>query len=149
MPSFPLGIPQPTVSGDPVSLALTMDTDPDNQVVGDLHLRNGQIHFWDRQEHRRQKIRMVLLFFKGEWYLNPDEGIPYFGSIIGTKKRKIVLNIFRDALRKSLPDLATIRAMNLTFDGVTRRAAVDFEVLFDDGTILNSADFGPLEIKVP
>lgn len=149
-PSFPLvpGQPEP-VPGTPVTLALTMDVDPDNPLLGDLHLLNGQVHFWDADDGRRQKIWVVLQFFKGEWWLDRDEGIPYFQSIL--KKgvsRNIVLSIFRQALL-GIPGLAQIKKLNFTLSSTTRVAAVDFEVVFDDAAVIASADFGPVLIRTP
>lgn len=147
-PIFPLAPTTPTVS-QPVTMALTLVPSPDNLVVGDLDFQNGQIHFWDKRMARFQKVRTILQFGKGEWFINPEEGIPYFGGvIIGSKNKSIPLSIIRRAFLKGLPDLAQIRTLNLAFDGVTRVATVVFELTFDDGFVLNSSDFAPLEIKL-
>jgi hypothetical protein len=146
-PTFPLVTTTPA-SGPGVTLALTQDVDPDNPVIGDLHLQNGQIHLWDKRAARRQKVRMVLQFGLGEFWLNPDEGIPYFNQIIGTKRKGAVLGIFRQAFIRTMPDLAEIRTLTLDFDPVTRAAAVGFDLRFDDGMIINSADFSPLELGI-
>lgn len=149
-PSFPLINGQTSTPGTPVTLALTLQADPDNPVVGDLHILNGQIHFWDGDNGRRQKIWVVLQFFFGEWWINPDEGIPYIQSIIGQKgiSRTVVLTIFRQALLQ-IPGVARIDSLNFTLNNATRAASVVFAVVFDDGAIIRSTDFGPLLIKVP
>jgi len=146
-PTFPLTTTIPA-SGQGVSLALTLDIDPNNPVVGDLHLQGGQLHLWDKREARRQKIRMIALFGEGEYWLNTDEGIPYFRRIIGTKNKAAVPGIFRAAFLKGLPDLAEIRSLTLEFDPVTREARLPFDLRFDDGMIISSADFGPLELGI-
>jgi len=148
MASFPLITGQVPTPGTPVTLALTLDADPDNPLVGDLHISNGQIHFWDATEARRQKIRMILLFFKGEYWLNREEGIPFFSDVIGSRRPEIVLSIYRQALQQGLPDLAQIASLNGVLDGETRAFAVDFQLVFTDGEIINSADFGPILIQV-
>lgn len=145
-PTFPLANSQP-VSGPGITIALTQDFSPDNPVIGDLDLLGGQIHLWDKRTGRVQKIRMILQFGLGEFWLNPDEGIPYFGgSIIGSKRKGVVVGIFRRAFLRALPDLAEIRSLTLTFDPTTRAAAVAFELRFDDGMIIKSADFSTLEL---
>jgi hypothetical protein len=143
--TFPLVNGVPT-SGQGVTIALTQDLGPDNPVIGDLDLQNGQIHLWDKRAARRQKVRMVLQFGLGEHWLNPDEGIPWFGQIIGTRRHGVVLGILRQAFLRTLPDLAEIRTLTLDFDGKTRAATVGFDLRFDDGMILNSDDFSPLEL---
>lgn len=146
--SFPLIKGQVPTPGTPVTLALTLDVDPDNPLAGDLDRLNGQIHFWDGMEARRQKLTMILQFFKGEWWLNRDEGIPYFENVFGKQRLAIVRNVFRQALL-ACPGVAQIPILQLTLDNATRQLAVDWQVLFDDGTTLTSADFGPTLIKVP
>lgn len=146
-PTFPLS-QQAASTVDGISLALTLDVTPENPVLGDLDLADGQIHLWGKREARVQKVRIILLFGKGEWYLNPEEGIPYFNSIIGTKRKRAVLGIYRQAFLKTLPDLASIRVLTMEFDGRTREAHIDFDLLFDDGMVISSKDFGALEITV-
>ena len=146
-PSFPLTTSTPA-SGQGVTLALTQDISPDNPIIGDLDLQNGQLHLWDKRAARRQKVRFVLQFGLGEFWLNPDEGIPWFGQIIGTKRKGAVLGIFRQAFLRTMPDLAEIRNLTLDFDGSTRAASVGFDLRFDDGSTLRSADFSPLELDI-
>lgn len=146
--TFPLIKGQVPSPGTPVTLALTLDTDPDNPLGGDLNILNGQIHFWDGMDARRQKLGMILRFFKGEWWLNRDEGIPYFESVIGKQRLAVVRNVFRKALL-TCPGAVAIPVLQLNLDGATRELAVTFEILFDDGKVLTSADFGATVIKVP
>lgn len=147
-PHFPLVAGQIATPGTGVSLALVLDIDPENPLAGDLRLLNGQIHFWDAQEARRQKLRMILQFFKGEWWLNREEGIPYFTRVIGKNRKAIVLNVFRQAILTA-PGLVRIDELSLDVDPVTRLGRVAFRLLYDDGTTINSADFGPTVIKIP
>jgi hypothetical protein len=137
----------PASPGSGVTLALTQDISPDNPVVGDLDLAGGQLHLWDAREGRRQKIRMVLQFGLGEFWLNPDEGIPYFPNVIGTKQKGAVTSIFRKAFLRALPDLAQIISLSLVFDA-TRAATIAFELRFDDGMIISSDEFSSLELGI-
>lgn len=147
-PSFPLIKGQVPTPGTPVSMALTVDTDPDNPLAGDLHLMNGQIHFWDAQNARRQKIMIVLQFFKGEWWLNRDEGIPYWESVFGKKRTNVILSVFRQALLL-LPGMVQIQLLTIDLDTPTRTLTVNFALRYDDGAVITSADFGPVIIKAP
>jgi hypothetical protein len=127
---------------------MTLVTSPDNPVVGDLDLQNAQFHLWGAREARQQKIRMILLFGLGEFWLNPDEGIPYFPNIIGTKQKGAVTGIFRKAFLRTLPDLAEIRSLTLTFDPTTRAALIAFDLRFDDGMVITSNEFSSLELGI-
>lgn len=146
-PSFPLVGKQKTTPGTAVTLALTITGDPDNLQPGDLHLLNGQLHFWDGANARYQKCLALLQWFKGEWFLNTEEGIPYFQTIFkkGTEDR-VVLSIFRKALLLA-PKAVAVPLLSMTRDPVARSARIDFRVEFDDGTAASSADFRPFIIK--
>lgn len=125
-------------------MALTLDPNPDNPLVGDIDIQDGQIHFWDKKQARRQKVTEILLFVKGSWFANPDEGIPWFQQIIGSRRKDVALSIIRKAFQTGLPDLSKVLTLNGVLDPVTRSFAVTYELLFDDGIVLNSADFAPL-----
>lgn len=136
----------PSVASTEVTLALTVVADPDNPVPGDLHLLNGQIHFWDGDEARYQKTVCLLRFVKGEWFLNVEEGIPYFTQIfLKNPDSKVVLGIMRKALLAS-PGAVAVPLLTLEVDAGARTGRIRFELQFDDGRVLSSEDFQPFII---
>jgi hypothetical protein len=133
----------------PITLALTLVLDPDNIIPGDLHLENGQLHFWDGQEARLQKTIMLLRFVKGEWFLNTDEGIPYFSHIlVHNPNLRVIRALFKSALLAT-PGAASVKSLNLSLDRPSRALTVTFELVFDDGKILTSADYPPFLLRLP
>ena len=67
-------------------LKLTLAVDANNENVGDLYLENGTVALTATlAETVAQLIRRSLLLFKGEWFLDPTQGIPWFQSILGIK----------------------------------------------------------------
>jgi hypothetical protein len=149
MPTFPLvGGQTETAANTPVTLALTITPDPNNLQPGDLHLLNGQLHFWDGNNARYQKTLTLLQFIKGEWFLNIEEGIPYFEKIlIKNPNSRGVVSIFRKALLAS-PGAIQVPVITMAIDKTTRTARIDWELVFDDGAVLTSADFPPFIINV-
>ncbi len=139
-------VPSPVTGA--VTLALTIDVDPDNQIPGDLHLMNGQIHFWDGDNANYQKVVTLLKFFKGEWFLNTEEGLPYFQSVlVHNPNLAVISSIFRKALLAAPGAVAcTVKVVR---DNATRTATVAFTVQFDSGASLTSADFPPFVLAVP
>ncbi len=133
----------------PVTLALTLQLDPDNIVDGDLHLENGQIHWWDAEEAHLQKTIVLLKFVKGEWFLNTEEGVPYFTHIlIHNPNLKAVRALLRQALLAT-PGASAVKELAIDVDRVTRTASVRFALAFNDGTLLTSADYGPFILRLP
>ena len=51
---------------------------------GDVEIKNNQIQMIDGNELLRQTVECVLGTNKGEWFLNPDEGIN-FRNILGKR----------------------------------------------------------------
>lgn len=51
-------------------------------------------------EEIAQRIRIRLKFFKDEWFLNSEHGIPYFQDILGSKDLdfNIIESIFREQI---------------------------------------------------
>ncbi len=150
MPSFPLSTPARATPGQAVSLALTMNVDPSNPLHGDLDLQDGQVHFWDQQASRRQKVEIICQFYLGEWFLDPTQGLPLFQRVLGSRVHSTILDILRKAFIKGLPDLAKILTLAVDrYDPSTRSLYVNFALLFNDGQVLDSRDFGAIQIGTP
>lgn len=149
-PTFPLvGGQTQTDATSAVTLALTLNPDPDNPIQGDLHLLNGQIHFWDGFNAKWQKTIVLLKFIRGEWFLNTEEGIPYFTQVlVHNPDSKAIVSLLRKAILAS-PGCASVPVCTLDRDRAQRTATLNFKAIFDDGTVLTSADFPPFILNVP
>jgi hypothetical protein len=143
-PVFPLVPPTPAPLRKAVTLALTLEADPDNPVVGDLHLDRGQIHFWHGATSTIQKIGTRSRFFQGEWFLDVNEGIPFYSEIFDMKGRKKarVLSIFR-AMLLSCPTVVRVISLDLAINGRTRTGTVTYEVQVDGVAEPVSSSFTP------
>lgn len=81
-----------------------------------------------------QRVKVRLKFFKDEWYLNSDHGIPYFQDILGTKN--LDLNILDSIIREQVLAVEGIKEIletSVDFDADDRR--VDF---FFQATTINN-----------
>ena len=54
-----------------------------------------------------QRIKIRLRFFKDEWFLNSEHGLPYFEDILGSKN--LDLNIVESILREQILDVEGVR----------------------------------------
>ena len=51
------------------------------------------------EEELRQRIRQHLLFFRGEWFLNASEGVPYLTDLLGERlDTDLVASVIRNQL---------------------------------------------------
>ncbi len=81
-----------------------------------------------------QSIRQRLQLFQGEWFLNLEEGTPYFTEILGAKFNEAKI---RGAIRPVIlaaPGVTELLSLAVAFDGATRNLSVSWEVktVFDD-----------------
>lgn len=75
-----------------------------------------------------QKLRIKLLTFMGEWYLNEEEGIPYYQSIFGKNRAKETIdNIFKVAILEE-PDVISLMEFRSSIDVKRRVYRMDFKV---------------------
>lgn len=111
---------------DPVDMLLDPLTE-DIVVTTDLQFSKGL-------DAVSQGIRVRIKEFKGEWFANLDEGVPYFQDVLGQKYNAIkVRNAFRPAIVDT-PGVGELLSLGTTFNGATREVRVNWEARaeFDD-----------------
>ena len=84
-------------------------------------------------EYLSQKLRISLTFFLEEWYLDKNEGLPFYQSIF--KKNpdiNLIADVYKDKIL-SVPEVQSIITFDITIDSPTRRLSIDFTVLSIDG----------------
>ena len=82
----------------------------------------------------RQQVQLRLGFFRGEWFLDDDRGIPWFDRIL-IKNPDLVdaQDIFRTAIL-SVRGVLDVKYLNLGYTG-RRQAALDFKANTDLGEL--------------
>lgn len=110
---------------------------------GDIDFSKGYATWLDGVEGVTQHIKIRLYFFKGEWFLDEEDGTPWYQSILGSKFIDIVKLILQKRIEDT-PDmikpltmfevtLSSNRKMKIDFEGRT----IHGEVSFDGYPILN------------
>lgn len=83
-----------------------------------------------------QAIRVALQRFKGEWFLNVEDGMPYFEDILvknpnlGQVHRRFVDHI------ESVAGVDRVETLTLNLNSETRELFVTFEALLDLGELV-------------
>lgn len=102
---------------------------------GDLDFSTGNLQVLAGAEAIVQGVLVRLQFFKGEWFLDLDAGIPYFQSVLVKNPDPNVLQtIFREAILAT-PGVLALTSLVLTLDRVTRRLTVAFRISTDVGEL--------------
>ncbi|MGN6108540.1 MAG: hypothetical protein ACTHU0_25770 [Kofleriaceae bacterium] len=77
-----------------------------------------------------QQCRIALQMLRDEWFLDLDEGIPYWDGILGAKPA-IAVALARDEFRRALLAVDGVRdvtRLDVVFDRRTRTLRVDWQV---------------------
>jgi len=118
------GVPLET---DPIDLLLTSS--------GDLDTSAG-LRFSAGRDAVAQGLRLRVLKFRGEWFLNRDEGVPYLANDVVDETESILGQKFNDARARAAfrdvilaaPGVESLLSLTVTFDRSTRILGVSWKV---------------------
>lgn len=105
----------------------------------DLSLTNFDLSLLDDVDQILQSVKIRLRFFKGEWYLDSDAGLPYLTDILvkGPDTRGHVESLFKRAILNT-PEIVGLKSFGLAFDSATRALKVTFAAETSSGTITSN-----------
>lgn len=110
---------------------------------GDLSIVDGTLQTVDGDAHLSQFLRIRLLTFLGEWFLDQRIGVPYFRDVLVKDPNPTVLRgVFRRVIANT-PGVVQILAFSTSLESTTRQLSVAWEVLTDTGSIV-AGDFTEL-----
>ena len=93
-----------------------------------------------------QRLHIRLNFFKGEWFLNLNSGVPYYQRIFRkAPSDKVIRAVFRKLIL-GCPGVAGLDKFAYSLSNRTLR--VTFTARLDNGARLVSSDYPPFEIGV-
>lgn len=121
-----------------MELLLSTATDSENNFAGDLRLVNGDF-VWteDPVLEVLQRMRSRLRFFKGEWFLDLRQGVPYFQTIMQKADDRTVLAIFSQVLRRT-PGIASLETIRMVRNARERTVEISFRCRFAGGELVSS-----------
>ena len=99
----------------------------------DLDLSN--LTLTDGAERVRQQIKVTLLTFLGEWFLNTDHGVPYFEQILKKAPSRAAIEAVIRAKVKDVPGVVSVSEMRLLMDAPGRRLAIHAKAHTDEGLV--------------
>ncbi len=103
---------------------------------GVLRLDGGKTVLLSGAEYVRQKLASRFRWWKGEWFLNLNEGVPYRREVfVVDPDLDVIRALFRSIVR-SVVEVASVTRFDLVFDPTTRELSFDFEVTLITGDVL-------------
>ena len=107
----------------------------------DLVIENGDLVLAEDTEAIAQHLEIRLKMFKGEWFRNPNEGMPYFQRILKKQPTlQSVVSVFREAIINT-PGVDRIEKINTAFDAKTRTFSLSFRARTTEGELLEFNEF--------
>lgn len=101
----------------------------------DIAIIDGNLSIVTGIEEIRQLIKQRLLSFQGEWFLNFNQGMPYFQTILKKATTlSAIENIYINTIIQT-PGVIDIETFRLDFDPATRRANITFRALTTNGVL--------------
>lgn len=117
-----------------MNLKVAMNVDANNPHIGDLYLNDAGTLAYSvdaTAEDVAQILRSRILFFKGEWFLDQREGVPYFEEILTKNPSlEVIRSIYRGVISKT-PGVLAVVSLTLLPDYPNRVLTVSFSVIYD------------------
>jgi hypothetical protein len=108
---------------------------------GDLAVEMGDLVIVDGIEAIAQDIWICLRFFKGEWDLDQNIGMPYFQKIlVKAPNMAVIRQIYQKAIL-SRPGVQSITELTLTLDSATRTLRIAFRAKTIAGPLTFDKEF--------
>ena len=99
-----------------------------NTITNDIAHEDGLISYVNLDEETIQRIRTCLRRIAGEWFLDINAGLPYFGGqMLGGKDYEYVKLIIREAIL-AIDGVNKITEINLIADNKTKKVSVYVEL---------------------
>lgn len=143
LPTYSWTLTTPTPTAPPAlptdaTDAAALGRDLELGFDGDLVVRGGDLALVGGVDAIRQEVGVRLQWFLGEWFIDPERGVPYFEQILTKIDRVEVLGgIFRRAILDT-PGIVSVDEMRLDHDRANRRLAVEWTATADVGTVSGS-----------
>lgn len=90
-------------------------------------------------ESLAQKIAIALKLFKGEWFVNKNDGVPYHQQILQYKGDKALTDAILRSYILNIAGVASVPRFKSVMNKVTREYTLTFEVVGTDGTTVEIA----------
>ena len=112
-----------------------------NAKTHDLAL-NGDVLFIDNVERVAQQIKIQLLTFLGEWFLDVTYGVPYLDYVLVKNPNfTLIRELFREQILK-VDGVSNLVSIDIDFESSTRKMLLSYEVETEYGMIVRKEVLG-------
>lgn len=102
--------------------------DPSNH---DIRIENGRIRIVHGAAEVAQRIKVALWHYQGEYFLDVEDGTPWYEQILGNKNNADQVGLILRRRILGVPGVVRIEQFNLIFDPTGRDFSVSAKVIVD------------------
>ena len=112
-----------------------------NAKTHDLAL-NSDVMFIDNAERVAQQIKIQLLTFLGEWFLDVTHGVPYLNYVLVKNPNfTLIRELFREQILK-VNGVSNLVSIDIDFNSATRQMSLSYEAETEYGMITRKEVLG-------
>lgn len=101
----------------------------------DLEVTDFDLSFVSGLDYYRQKVKVRLWFFRGEWYLDTSEGTPFHRSILVKNPNIPLVDTLIKARILETEGVTELKSYTSSYESSLRRFEVSFEAQTDAGLL--------------
>jgi len=96
----------------------------------------------DYKEVLAQRLRIRYRSFKNDWFLNLDDGLPYFKEILKKNPNSTIIEALYKSETLSCPGVLGLNKFEMNLDNEQRQLTIEIEAQTSEGAI-------PVVVPVP
>lgn len=107
---------------------------------GDLQITGGDLQLVDDVSCIIQAVRCRLQFWQGEWFIDQNQGMPYFTTIfVKNANLSLIKSIFRRAI-ETAPGILSVTKCEVSLNAHTRVLTVTWQAIASTGETIAQSD---------
>jgi hypothetical protein len=107
----------------------------------DILIKDGDFLLIDNAERVAQQIKVKLLTFLGEWFLDTTWGVPYLEYLVKQPNQELIKQILSEQIL-SVDDVKSLNALELDYQVKVRTLIINYEVSTEYGLITRKEVLG-------
>lgn len=108
----------------------------------DILIKDGDFLLIDNAERVAQQIKVKILTFLGEWFLDTTWGVPYLEYILVKQPNQELIKQILSEQISSVDDVKSLNALELDYQVKIRTLIVNYEVSTEYGLITRKEVLG-------
>jgi hypothetical protein len=123
-----------------VDLQLVIETDAENQTLGDLRVEGGVVQLVRDADAIAQEVRVTLRWWRGEWFLDTSAGMPYLEQLLGKGISEETIREMLTARIEAVPGVGHVESIEIDTDRARRVSSIDIVIVTEEGETVELAD---------